>query len=161
MNQHIRAAVEADIAAMARLSEQKRTEYEQYAPTFWRKAAEGTPRQMEFFAHLLQQPETIALVSEVEGDIRGFLIARVLEAPPVYDPGSRVAWIDDFCVADVADWETVGKNLLQSAREQAEEGGARLAVVICAHLDQPKREMLRGMGFSIAAETWVNAGQRR
>ena len=30
--------------------------------------------------------------------VRGFVIARIMNAPPVYDPGGKTALVDDFCV---------------------------------------------------------------
>ncbi len=149
----IRPATEQDLPSLTDLADTKRTEYAQYAPTFWRKAAGGVEQQTHFFAALLKEAATITLVSEEAGTINGFVIARVLQSPPVYAPGSLVCWIDDFTVAAPGEWETVGAALLQAARRRAEERGVRLTAVICGHLDEPKRRMLRAAGFAIAAET--------
>ena len=46
--------------------------------------------------------------------------------------------------------------LLNAARAAARERGAALSIVVCGHLDQPKREMLAASGFSLASEWYVN-----
>jgi len=152
----IRTATGDDVEALLVLAEAGRAEYERYAPTFWRKAADGKEKQRGYFQALLGKSDVIALVCENLGRIEGFLIATVGEAPPVYDPGSRVVVIDDFTVSDASQWDTLGAALLGHARERARELGANLSVVVCAHRDAPKRNMLRAGGFSLASEWYVN-----
>jgi hypothetical protein len=86
----IRRATQADVEPMVALSDLKRTQYEQYAPTFWRKAADANERQAAFFAHLLDRDQVIALVHETGDQLDGFIIAGIREAPPVYDPGTAI-----------------------------------------------------------------------
>lgn len=152
----IRPATSDDVARMIELADAKRGEYEQYAPTFWRKAPDGAERQRPYFQDLLTKEHVIALVHEEGGAVQGFIIASVTTAPPVYDPGSQVIVVDDFTVAEAEQWPTVGAALLLEAREQAKARGAMLSIVVCAHLDEPKRAMLRASGFVIASEWYVN-----
>jgi len=49
----------------------------------------------------------------------------------------------------------VGRRLLDEAVARAKERGASQVVVVCGHLDQPKREMLAACGLSIASEWWT------
>jgi GNAT superfamily N-acetyltransferase len=141
---------------MVALSDVKRTEYERYAPTFWRKAPNGVELQTPYFQTLIVKDEIIALVYEEAGSIEGFIIASVTDAPGVYDPGSHVIVVDDFTVSEAEQWPTIGAALLTEARSRAREQGANLAIVVCGHLDEPKRAMLRACGFSIASEWYVN-----
>jgi hypothetical protein len=150
----IRFATAADLAAMLRLADNKRSQYMQYAPTFWRKAADGAAKQRSFFQSLLTKPNVIALVHEEQASVNGFLIASLIDAPPVYDPGSQVCLIDDFVVADDA-WATIGYKLLQRVQEQAATRQAQLTVVVSGHLDEPKRAMLQAAGFGIASEWYI------
>jgi len=83
------------------------------------------------------------------------VIATVVEAPPVYDPGGLTCLVDDFVVADPREWETIGATLLSEANRQARERGAVQAVIVCGHQDQPKRAMLAAGGFSVASEWYV------
>ncbi|MCL4545642.1 MAG: hypothetical protein M1118_13785 [Chloroflexi bacterium] len=76
-------------------------------------------------------------------------------APPVYDPGGSSCEIDDFCVAQAGDWQTVGEALLTEANREAKARGAVQCVVVCGHLDLPKRAMLSALGFTVASEWWV------
>ncbi len=155
MEPFIRNAQIADIPALVELSEQKRTEYQQYQPTFWRKAKNSRQKQQEFFTHLLSKKQTLILVCEQEKVIQGFVIASLVTAPPVYDPRGLICSIDDFCLASNQEWESIGRSLLEKATDEAKQRGAVLSVVVCGHLDQPKREMLAHTGFTIASEWYV------
>jgi hypothetical protein len=63
--------------------------------------------------------------------------------------------IDDFVVVPAARWPTTGARLLLAGLAEASQRGAVQAVVVTAHLDQPKREALRACGLELASEWWV------
>ena len=151
----IRKAEPADVPRMVELSEQKRLQYQSYQPTFWRKAADSREKQIPHFERVIDSDRAIALVHERAGTIDGFVIATVVEAPPVYDPGGLTCLIDDFVVADPQAWGTIGAALLNEANRQAHARGAVQTVVVCGHQDQPKRALLTEDGFSIASEWYV------
>ncbi len=151
----VRPAQLADIPALVGLSERKRTQYQQYSPTFWHKAVDSREKQLVFFEHLMKQDDVLLFVFEVENDIAGFVIASLVKAPPVYDPQGLVCTIDDYCVADENNWQDVGIALLNEAKREAKERGAVLVLVVCGHLDVPKRTMLASSGFTIASEWYV------
>jgi GNAT superfamily N-acetyltransferase len=154
MTGSIRKAQASDVDRMVELSEQKRIEYQAYQPTFWRKASNSREKQAPFLTRLIDRDNVIALVHEREGAVDGFLIAALVEAPPVYDPGGLTCLIDDFAVAG-ADWQGAGAALLAEASRQAQERSAAQVVVVCGHKDGPKREMLGASGLSIASEWYV------
>jgi hypothetical protein len=58
-------------------------------------------------------------------------------------------------LAGVRREQTTGARLLRAALAVAEQRGAVQAVVVTAHLDEPKREALRACGLEIASEWWV------
>lgn len=149
----VRKALVSDLPAMVDLSERKRTQYESYQPLFWRKAGDSRERQLAFFEHLLARENIIALVHDGSGVVDGFVIATLAPSPPVYAAGLSCV-IDDYCVSD-HDWSGVGAALLDAVTRAAEERGAVQTVVVCGHMDQPKREMLRVSGHTIASEWWV------
>jgi GNAT superfamily N-acetyltransferase len=152
----IQPAQEAHVPAMVALSEQKRAEYAAYQPLFWRKAVNSADVQTPYFRRLLTQENMLALVA-LEGEtVVGFVIAAVVPAPPVYDPGGLTCLIDDFCVAQPEQWPTVGRALLAAVTAQAAERGACQAVVVCGHRDEPKRALLRSAGLSISSEWYVS-----
>lgn len=151
----IQPAQESHIPAMVALSEQKRAEYAAYQPVFWRKAADSAAVQTPYFRRLLTQENVLALVALQDAAVVGFVIASLVPAPPVYDPGGLTCLIDDFCVAHPDLWQTVGRDLILAVTQQAATRGAVQAVVVCGHLDEPKRTLLRGMGMSIASEWYV------
>lgn len=152
----IRAATADDVSRMVELSDRTRTEYAQYSPVFWRKAEGASEKQYPFLQAQLERESNIVLVSEAAGGIDGFLIAGVVNAPPVYDPGGPVCMVDDFAVSSPELWQTVGQALLAEAAAQAKARGAVLSVVVCGHRDEPKRAMLRASGASIASEWYTN-----
>ncbi len=155
MEPYIRNARVSDIPALVELSEQKRAEYQQYQPIFWRKAKDSRQKQQDFFTRLLSKNQVIILICEQESTIRGFVIATLVAAPPVYNPGGTVCSIDDFCLASDQEWESIGLALLEKATNEAKQRGAVLSVVVCAYLDQLKRELLTHTGFTIASEWYV------
>jgi GNAT superfamily N-acetyltransferase len=155
MNNRIRKASPDDIARMVELAARKRTEYESYQPVFWHPADDARTKQKPFFEYLLRQANVIALVHDEAGTIDGFVIASLVPAPPVYNPGGPTCFIDDFTVTDSEQWQDIGRALLREAIRSAKERGAAQAVVVCGHLDEPKRAILRSEGLAIASEWFV------
>lgn len=151
----IRKATQQDVPTMVELAEQRRIQYQQYQPTFWRKAADSREKHTPFLSKLVQDERVVALVSERNGVVDGFLIATLVPAPPVYDTGGMTCSIDDFWVADGLDWKQSGKALLDEAMREMKARGAVQTVVVCAHLDESKRVMLAEEGFTIASEWYV------
>ena len=151
----IRKATQDDVPAMVELAEQRRLQYQNYQPRFWRKAADSREKHMPFLSKLVQDERVVVLVSESNSTVNGFLIATLAPAPPVYDTGGMTCSIDDFCVMDGLDWEQSGKALLDEAMREMKTQGAVQTVVVCAHLDETKRVMLAEEGFTIASEWYV------
>ncbi|MBI1817473.1 MAG: N-acetyltransferase [Deltaproteobacteria bacterium] len=151
----IRDATPADIEAMVTLSEAFRQRLTTYSPTFWRKAEDSFARQVTWFEILLGLDDTIALVDDEEGSLRGFVIGRLTPAPPVYAPGGPGCLIDDFCVTSEDDWPTVGRALLAEIEARSKQRGAGACIVICAHLDARKRAFLAQRDFAVTAEWHV------
>lgn len=158
---HIRDVTAADVPTIATLADAKRTEYAAYSPVFWRKSDDGMEIQTRFFTNrMLPSDTTISLVADTDGTVEGFVIGTIREAPPVYDPGGPVCWIDDFTVARSELWATVGTALYRGVTERAQQRGVVAMVTIAGHLDTPKRAMLRAQGAPITVETYVQPLQR-
>src|SRR5258708_6082508 len=151
----LRRAEGRDVIEMVELAEQRRLQYQRYQPTFWRKAEDSREQHIPFLASLLKREDVIILVHESAEKLEGFVIADFVAAPPVYNPGGPTCRVDDFCVAEENLWETVGLALLNEVLRLAKEHGAAQSVVVCGHLDQPKRAMLTQLGYSIASEWYV------
>jgi ribosomal protein S18 acetylase RimI-like enzyme len=151
----IRAATAADVAAMAAFAASRREQYSHYQPLFWRPAQGALEKHRPYLARLVEDDKIITLVSEEDGELTGFLIATLTGAPGVYDPGGLTCQIDDFVVSPADQWQTSGAELLRAALAEAGRRGAVQAVVVTAHLDQPKRQMLRACGLEPASEWWV------
>ncbi len=151
----IRAATIDDVPAIVDLAAQKHEQYREYQPVFWRLAADATEKHTRFIKSVIHKNQAIVLVHTCGGAVDGFVIANVMNAPPVYDPGGKTCMIDDFMVAHPQEWSTVGVALVERAAAEAKARGATQTVVVCGHLDEPKRGALRAGGFSIASEWHV------
>jgi len=140
---------------MTALAADRREQYARYQPLFWRPATGAAERHRAYLGRLVDSDQVITLVGEEDGQFTGFLIAELKPAPPVYDPGGLSCVIDDFAVASPDRWPTTGVGLLRAALAEAGQRGAVQAVVVTAHLDEPKRQALRASGLEIASEWWV------
>jgi hypothetical protein len=142
---------------MLELAAVKRAEYEAYSPVFWRPAATAKESQQKFFESLVNDAGWICLVHDTNEIVDGFVIGRVVPAPPVYDPGGKVCIIDDFTVADPSLWSTVGVQLRDATERHAAETGAVLSVTVCGQRDTAKRKALLDGGSHVASEWHVHS----
>lgn len=141
-----------DVPRMIALAAEKRAEYEQYQPVFWRRVADAAEKQAPYFAELLRSPQHIVLVHDVQGQIDGFVIAAIVAAPPVYDPGGLMCVLDDFTVAEPGQWPTLGRALLDEVIRRVKERDVVQIVVVCGQRDAAKRSMLEDAGLPVASE---------
>jgi len=148
----IRQAVADDIAAMVALSDRDRTRREKSDPEFFRKNPAGAEFQTYFFKKQLEDERVIAMVDEDTGKLRGFVIASIMQAPPVYDPGGLTVLIDDFTVADEKEWNSVGLALLEHVKTEGKVRGAVGVVTICARGDDLKHRWLEEIGTRVVSE---------
>jgi len=140
-----RPAVSEDVEAMLALAERRREQYQEHAPIFQRPAPKARDAQRPYFHQLVQDSTIISLVHEEGQHVDGFIIASLMPAPPVYDPGGPTCLVDDFMVEHPRLWSTVGTGLL----EEACQHGAVQVVVVCGPSDQSKRELLLSRGFCL------------
>src|SRR5262249_9586260 len=145
---HIRRATEGDIPHIVAIVEAKRVEYEGYSPVFWRKAPDSSPKQERYLQSLLRSTDIIALVAQREERLAGFIVGALATAPPVYNPGGLVCIVDDFAVATLEEWPTIGLALLTAIEHEVQARGAVLVVIVCAQRDHAKRTLLQDAGLS-------------
>jgi hypothetical protein len=148
----IRKAAPADIPAMVALSDRDRTRREKVDPEFFRKNAAGAEFQAYFFKNQLESDRIIAVVDEDAGKLRGFVIATIMQAPPVFDPGGLTILIDDFTVADENEWNSIGVALLGYVKKEGKVRGAVGVVTICARGDDLKHRWLEVIGTRVVSE---------
>ncbi len=74
------------------------------------------------------------------------LRAIILSAPPVYDPGGLVCFVEDW---------TGSETLLADAEREAAARGAVLVRVICAQGDPNRARMLTRHGYTVASEWYA------
>lgn len=150
----VSSACQDDIAAMVALSYQKRRDYEQAQPQFWRYAAGAEKSQSEWFKELLTKDEYIMLVAKRSDAFLGFIIGGIVKAPEVYDPGLTLV-VDDFCVSSSVEWQEVGGSLIAKLKELAKSKDAEQIVVVAGKHDQPKRRFLQEQSLAVASEWYV------
>jgi hypothetical protein len=146
-----------DLEEVLQIADARRQQYVEYQPQFWRPAQDAVDRQGAFFASLLARDDAFLGVARQGGRVYGFALARMIDAPPVYDPGGPTCVVDDFAVADPEDWSKVGPMLLDAVRKWGAGNGATQLVVVVAQLDGPKRAVLKESQLTIASEWWVGA----
>jgi hypothetical protein len=138
------------------LAAKKREQYQLCEPQFWRSATDAVDKQRQFFSALIEDDDVaVVLATDSATHVRGFAVARILQAPPVYDPGGLTCMIDDFTAADDSDWPEVGPLLLQTIADWAATQDACQLVVVTARLDEAKRRVLHQANLSLASEWWV------
>lgn len=152
---HVRMARLADVPMVIELVERMRARYEVYQPVFWRRAARRVAKSRLYFSFQILNPRTTVLVCERHGLILGCLLALWTPAPPVFDPGGPTITVDDFCMANEADWPAVGGALIDHLRAIGRQRGWYQLVVINAAADLPKTRFLRSIDLSVASTWWV------
>ena len=151
----IRLAEDFDLNEILDLANSKRLEYETYQPVFWRVAPDAIAQQRDYLASQIANEEVVTFVATLQGKLVGFVIGRLVSAPPVYKPGGLTCSIDDFVVNKDDLWETVGVDLLNQVRKVAVSKGAVQMVVVCGHHDESKKKALEKSSLTIASEWWV------
>jgi ribosomal protein S18 acetylase RimI-like enzyme len=151
----VRPAIASDIDAAVDLAERTRRQQQKYQPIFWRKAAKSAELTKTFFSEILAAQDTLFLVATEGRQVLGFLVARKFPTPPVYAPGGDTYLIDDFCVAELHHWLTIGEALLSHATTLIHEAGAAQIIVVCGDRDLAKAEMLRRSDLTIASNWWT------
>lgn len=151
----IRDALAADVPDLVRIAQSAREHYAEAQPQFWRIAPDAEQRHAPFLASLVDDPDVAVLVAVEHDDVVGFVVASLVSAPPVYDPGGPTGFVDDFAVARPELWGGLGVALLDEARRRLTARGAAQLVVVAGQHDDAKRAALRAAGLGVASEWWV------
>jgi hypothetical protein len=150
-----RPARQDDVEAVTALAAARRREYEAYQPRFWRQADDALARHRTYLHGLVDEPDQIFLVTGDAGSVSGFVIGRLVPAPPVYEPGGSTCLVDDFAVESPDEWTSVGPVLLRDLSRAARARGAVQLVVVSGRHDEPKRSALRAAGLVVGTEWWI------
>lgn len=153
----IRPSTSADIDQLVSLSKMKRLAYEKAQPQFWRYAGPNAEKsQAAWFKTLLSQQDYMILSAiDSNNEIIGFIIGKVIPAPDVYNPGGLTLMIDDFCVKEENLWPSVGKQLIETIKQQALKKGVAQILVVCGAHDTLKKQFLMSQDLRIASEWFV------
>lgn len=151
----IRPAQAKDLDRIVALADDRRRQYSNYQPVFWRPAPDAIARQRPYLEKFIADVSVITLVAISGKALIGYVIGHLVPAPVVYDPGDPTCTIDDFAVDRPESWASVGVNLLNAIQKQVRERGAAQMVMVCGHLDEAKRAALDSCHLTIASEWWV------
>ncbi|WP_207760981.1 GNAT family N-acetyltransferase [Holospora curviuscula] len=154
----IRLSQANDIESIVEMSYQKRRLYEKAQPQFWKYAGDiAELSQAKWFEELLGSNDHIMLTATCHQKIVGFIIGKLMPAPEVYNPGGLTLMIDDFCVANEAEWHSIGSKLVQKIKAIAKLRGAAQVLIVCGSHDGPKCHFLKKMGLTVASEWYVGS----
>jgi predicted acetyltransferase len=145
----------SDITAMVMLSSAKRLEYEKVQPRFWRCAKNANESQTKWFEELITRDDYIVLKAENNGEVIGFVIGQIANAPKVYDPGGLTLIVDDFCVKSPKLWHNVGMQLISELKNLAKTKGNNQILVVCGAHDEPKMQLLKHLNLEIASHWYT------
>ena len=148
----VRAAKSDDIPKIVELCEAERRRYEVGYANFYAVAPDYAQKKTESVAQLIDSDNALALVHETGGQIDGLILGRLVNAPPVYNPGGMVCLIEDFLVASPQGWPKTGAALEKAANERVRQLGGVLLVVESMHTATSKRDLLLSTGFNIASD---------
>lgn len=149
----IRPANEDDLPWIMSLCELGRIQKNTLHPIDYQNPADYCRRRQAELAKLLANPQSICLIRDRYSEPIAFLIAQMLNAPPVYAPGGPVCFVDEFEVVRPQDLAVSGSQLLEECRRIARQRGAVLQRVISTAGDLDREEFLLSAGFTIAS-TW-------
>jgi hypothetical protein len=150
----IRALEAADVSQMVELIELKRAQYEGFNPHFWKKAANSAELSTAYFGKMVTDPVWCVLGAFDGATMMGFISAREVPVPPVYDAVPACV-VDDFAVRDFDNWATVGRELLEAFKAESSRRGWRQIIVVCGAMDQKKAAMLSDAGLLLNTNWWT------
>lgn len=154
------AASVDDAHEAAVLADAKRAEYERYSPVFWRRAVNALELHEPWLANCLSDDGYTSFAARSVEALVGIAMAAHRVFPPPFRSDPEPSWlVDDFFVTSPADWQTVGKALLEAVEQAAHEQGAARLVVLSARRDEAKRAMLDACGYERGASWWVHPVQ--
>lgn len=151
----IRPAIKTDLPAMVTLIEAYRRRLQTWRPVFWNKAAGSGELSMLWFGHLMNQANVLTLISEQDGKADGFLIASLIDAPPVYDIPGKACMIDDYAVETDALWASVGRDLLSEAKTWARQKDAAQVIVVSPTDHADKNGFMENQGLAETTKWWT------
>jgi GNAT superfamily N-acetyltransferase len=145
-------ATEEDLEQMVAMADERRSAYSKLAPQFWRPATNAAELQFPFYKSFIADPDFLSLVAKDSSEYMGFLMAKLVNPPPVYNPGGPSCFIDDFYVRN-SRWERYGTPLLSRAREWAAKNGASQFVIVSGTSDTSKMNFLESQEL-LNTSTW-------
>jgi len=136
---------------MVELSARERARAESFEPRFWRRAEDADEKQGRWFESLLNEPNAAAFVSGPPEATTGYVIAMLVDAPPVYAPEGKTCMIDDYEYATPHD----GHLLREAVEAWAIDHGAVQTVVVAPREEAERRALLEAAGFHVVSEWWL------
>jgi hypothetical protein len=154
MGETLRDAVLEDATWIVQQAEEEQARHrERHSLRDGDATAFRAPTRAEIEA-LIASDKAISLVDD-PGTGRGFLLARLVNAPPVYAPGGPVCLVEAFGVA--GERPDAGETLVEEAARRVRERGGVLLRIVCSHGDAARERFLADHGFTIASEWYVGA----
>lgn len=135
--------VDGDFEWAAGLMAERRQRYAEHSPVFWRPAEGIAAAHAGFLQATAARSGSVAVRTD-----HGFAISTLTEGR---------CYVDDFAVERAEHWSTDGRDLLLAVWTAARSDEQRVLRVVTARRDEPKRDLLVGLGLAVAARWWVKA----
>lgn len=148
----IRAALHTDIDPMVELAVRQMHWLESHRDSFYATGPGLADTLRAAYGGLIEAADAVALVDESPKGVEGFLLGKLVNAPPVYDPKGKVCLVDHFWVRDATNWKTVGLGIFGAANSRIRELGGVLSRIECQWQDEEKRVFLQSLGFTAASD---------
>jgi GNAT superfamily N-acetyltransferase len=151
----VRPATADDVAAMVELIQEYRDQLARWRPDFWRPADRAAEMSRMWFGHLVATPDKArCFVAEEADAVAGFLIATPIPVPPVYAAPDQAWTVDDFCVAEPAQWPTIGRALWDAVVAHGRAEGWGQLICVSPVRDEAKNAMLDGTALTPTSRWW-------
>lgn len=149
----IREAGTADLDEIVELWKEFMDYHRQRDP-FFTRSADGHRRFRSFVADNLGSPDWVVLVA-IEADRPvGYLMATVLEYPPVLEV-KRHGFVQDTAVTEVARRHGVGSALYERAERWFRKRGITRIELNVAAANHTSQEFWRRLGFTDSIHRWA------
>ena len=149
----IRQASTADLDEIVELWKEFMDFHRQRDP-FFTRAVDGHRRFRSFVAENLESPDWAVLVS-IEADRPvGYIMATVLEYPPVFEV-KRHGFVQDIAVTEVARRHGVGSALFERAETWFRKRGITRIELNVAAANDTSQAFWRRLGFTDSIHRWA------
>lgn len=142
----IREATGLDYGGICTLCEEVDRLHRQHLPNIFKKP-DGPARERDYIQSLLDDPNVVLFVAEVEAELIGFVNVMIAQSSiPLHVP-RRFAIVDNLAVTEHFRRQGVGRALMQAAEHWAQERGATAMELNVYEFNHGATETYESLGY--------------